>query len=72
MDRYEYFDIAIEDIIGPCRKKNLTEPRQIIMFLMRDELKLSYPVIGQELGGRDHTTVIHACDKIIRLLTTDD
>ncbi len=68
----EYFDIAIEDIIGPCRKKNLTEPRQIIMFLMRDELKLSYPVIGQELGGRDHTTVIHACDKIIRLLKTDD
>lgn len=68
----EYFDIAIEDIIGPCRKKNLTEPRQIIMFLMRTELKLSYPVIGQELGGRDHTTVIHACDKVIRVVKTDD
>jgi chromosomal replication initiator protein len=68
----EYFDISIEDIIGPCRKKNLTEPRQTIMYLMREELKLSYPVIGQELGGRDHTTVIHACDKIIRNLKTDD
>jgi chromosomal replication initiator protein len=68
----EYFDISIEDVVGPCRKKNLTEPRQIIMFIMRDELKLSYPVIGQEVGGRDHTTVIHACDKIIRNLKTDD
>lgn len=68
----EYFDIAIEDVIGPCRKKNLTEPRQMIMFIMREELKLSYPVIGQALGGRDHTTVIHACDKIIRNLKTDD
>lgn len=68
----EYFDISIEDIIGPCRKKNLTEPRQIIMYLMRDELKLSYPVIGQELGGRDHTTVIHACDKIINSIKTND
>ena len=68
----EYFDIDIPDIIGPCRKKNLTEPRQIIMFLMREEIKLSYPVIGQELGGRDHTTVIHACDKIIRHIKFND
>lgn len=68
----EYFDISIEDIIGPCRKKNLTEPRQIIMYLIRDELKLSFPVIGQELGGRDHTTVIHACDKIINEIKIND
>jgi len=68
----EYFDIAVEDVVGPCRKKNLTDPRQIIMFIMREELKLSYPVIGQALGGRDHTTVIHACDKIIRNLKIND
>lgn len=68
----EYYDIAIEDVVGPCRKKNLTDPRQIIMYIMREELKLSYPVIGQALGGRDHTTVIHACDKIIRNLKTND
>lgn len=68
----DYFDISIEDICGPCRKKNLTEPRQIVMFLMREELKLSYPVIGSELGGRDHTTVIHACDKTIRNLKIND
>ena len=68
----EYFDIEIDDIIGPCRKKNLAEPRQIIMYLMREEMKSSYPTIGHELGGRDHTTVIHAYDKIIRNLKTDD
>lgn len=68
----EYFDIPIEDVVGPCRKKNLTEPRQIIMYLMRSELKLSYPVIGQALGGRDHTTVIHACDKIEKNLKIED
>lgn len=68
----EYFDIAIDDIIGPCRKKNWAEPRQIIMYLMREEMKASYPTIGQELGGRDHTTVIHAYDKIVRNLKTDD
>jgi chromosomal replication initiator protein len=42
------------------------------MFLMREELKLSYPVIGQELGGRDHTTVIHACDKITKQIKLED
>jgi len=68
----EYFDIKIEDIIGPCRKKNLTEPRQIIMYLIREELKTSYPVIGQELGGRDHTTVMHACQKIEKNIKSDD
>jgi chromosomal replication initiator protein len=68
----QYFDIKIEDILSPCRKKNLTEPRQIIMYLMREELKFSYPNIGQELGGRDHTTVIHACDKVIRVMKIDD
>lgn len=68
----EYYDISIDNILSPCRKKNLTEPRQIIMYLMRDELKLSYPVIGAELGGRDHTTVIHACDKINNIIKTNE
>ncbi|MDO8669482.1 MAG: chromosomal replication initiator protein DnaA [Candidatus Buchananbacteria bacterium] len=68
----EYFDIEIDDITGPCRKKSLAEPRQIIMYLMREEMKASYPTIGHELGGRDHTTVIHAYDKIMRNLKTDD
>ena len=68
----EYFDIEIADLLGACRKKNLAEPRQIIMYLMREEMKSSYPTIGNEIGGRDHTTVIHAYEKIVKNLKTDD
>lgn len=59
-----FFDISIEDLAGASRKKELVVPRQITMYLMREELKNSYPNIGQELGGRDHTTAMHACAKI--------
>jgi chromosomal replication initiator protein len=46
------------------RKKDFVKPRQIAMYLMRDELKFSYPSIGDKFGGRDHTTAIHSCEKI--------
>ncbi|MFA7314642.1 MAG: chromosomal replication initiator protein DnaA, partial [Candidatus Magasanikbacteria bacterium] len=59
-----YFDISLEDVLGKSREKKLAFPRQIIMFLLREELKLSYPNIGDELGGRDHTTAMHAHTKI--------
>ena len=68
----QYFDIEIADITGSCRKKNLAGPRQIIMYIMREEMKASYPVIGQEIGGRDHTTAIHAYEKIVTNLKTDE
>ena len=60
----EYFDIKAADIIGNCRKKELVGPRQIVMYIMREEMNASYPSIGQELGGRDHTTAMHAYNKI--------
>ncbi|MDD5252228.1 MAG: chromosomal replication initiator protein DnaA [Patescibacteria group bacterium] len=63
-----YFDVSIQDIDGACREKRLAFPRQIIMFLMREETRSSYPSIGQEIGGRDHTTAMHAYDKIRREL----
>ena len=59
-----FFDVHIKDIIGKSRKKELVYPRQLTMYLMRKEVNTSYPTIGQELGGRDHTTAIHACNKI--------
>ena len=46
------------------RKKEIAWPRQIAMYLMREESKTSYPSIGRELGGRDHTTAIHAFEKV--------
>ncbi|MDD5043721.1 MAG: chromosomal replication initiator protein DnaA [Patescibacteria group bacterium] len=61
----EFYDLAIEELIGKSREKRLAYPRQIIMYLMREEVQSSYPAIGQELGGRDHTTAMHAYHKII-------
>jgi len=68
----EFYNISLNDLLGSCRKKNLVTPRQVAMYLMREEMKSSYPVIGQELGGRDHTTVIYACDKIKKLINTNE
>lgn len=66
-----YYDINIEDILGKSREKKLSFPRQIIMYIFRNELKMSYPAIGAELGGRDHTTAMHAHTKISTEIEND-
>jgi chromosomal replication initiator protein len=66
-----YYDIDDAVIYEKTRKKEVVKPRQIIMYLMRQDFSISYPTIGQKLGGRDHTTVIHSCEKIKRDLTAD-
>ncbi|MDD3284884.1 MAG: chromosomal replication initiator protein DnaA [Patescibacteria group bacterium] len=68
----EHFDISTEDITGNCRRKELVNPRQICMYLMRTELNRSYPSIGQEMGGRDHTTAIHGSNKVLEDLKTNE
>jgi chromosomal replication initiator protein len=60
-----FYDIDFKDLIGKGRKKELVWPRQISIFMMRKEINSSYPTIGQELGGRDHTTAMHAFNKIL-------
>lgn len=60
----EFYNISSSDLIKRSRKKEVVKPRQVAMFLLREETKLSFPEIGQKLGGRDHSTVIHACEKI--------
>jgi len=60
----EFYDVAIDDLTNRSRKKEIVHPRQIAMYLIREELKASYPYIGEKLGGRDHTTVIYAYEKI--------
>ena len=60
----DFFEISVVDLIGKSRKKEIVEPRQITMFLLRDVLSMSYPFIGDKVGKRDHTTAIHACEKI--------
>jgi len=60
----EFYDLKEREVISISRKKEIVIPRQVAMYLIREELKNSYPSIGRQLGGRDHTTVIHACKKI--------
>ena len=60
-----FYDVKIDDITGKSREKRVAFPRQVIMYLLREELKLSYPAIGEELGNRDHTTAMHAHTKIV-------
>lgn len=67
----EFFDINQEELVVRGRKKEVVVPRQIAMYLMRSELNYSYPGIGDRLGGRDHTTAMHAYEKINREIKTD-
>jgi chromosomal replication initiator protein len=60
----QYYDVAEKSIYEKTRKKEVVKPRQIIMYMLREEFSVSYPSIGEKLGGRDHTTVIHSCEKI--------
>lgn len=60
----DFYDIKEEELINQSRKREIVLPRQICMYLMREELKSSYPFIGEKFGGRDHTTVMHAYNKI--------
>jgi chromosomal replication initiator protein len=66
-----FFELKEMDIEKRSRKKEVVQPRQISMYLMRDILKMSYPNIGEKLGKRDHTTVIHACNKISKKINED-
>jgi chromosomal replication initiator protein len=59
-----HFQIPFEDIVGPKRDKDIVVPRQIAMYMLRNELKLSFPKIARELGRKDHTTAIHSVEKI--------
>ncbi len=65
----DFYEISQIDITNKGRKQEVVEPRQVVMYLLREVLKLSYPHIGEKLGKRDHTTVIHAHEKISKEIT---
>ena len=67
-----YFNLRIEDLKSQRRTRNVVYPRQIAMYLSRKLTDMSLPKIGEEFGGRDHTTVIHAYEKISENLKIDD
>ena len=67
-----YYGISLERVIGRERSREVALPRQIAMFLLREEANVSLPQIGVSLGGRDHTTVMYGCEKIADMLERDD
>jgi chromosomal replication initiator protein len=68
----EHFDLEESVLLGRGRSREVALPRQIAMYLIREETQASLPQIGEALGGRDHTTVMYGCDKIGEQLETDD
>lgn len=66
------YDLTEKDLLSTARRKEIVRPRQIAMYLLREELKESYPTIGRRFGGKDHTTVIYAWEKIARELKSND
>lgn len=66
------FGLTSESLLGRERTRKVALPRQIAMYLMREEANISLPQIGEALGGRDHTTVMYACDKVGDLIERDD
>ena len=64
----EFYDLKEKEIISSSRKKEIVKPRQIAMYLLREELKSSFPFIGRKFGGKDHTTAIYAFEKISKEL----
>jgi chromosomal replication initiator protein len=68
----EFYNISMEDLLKESRKKEFVKPRQVAMYIIRKELDNSFPSIGDFFGGRDHTTVMHAVEKVENLVSTKE
>jgi chromosomal replication initiator protein len=68
----EFYDLKEREVLTASRKKEIVYPRQIAMYLLREELKSSYPFIGRKFQGKDHTTAIHSCEKITKELQVNE
>ena len=67
----DFYSIEEESIYEKTRRKEIVKVRQVVMYILREDFNVSYPLIGQKLGGKDHTTVIHSCLKVKNDLKTD-
>lgn len=67
----EYYGVPVKDLLGKKRARPIVRPRQMAMALVRELTQDSFPEIGQAFGGRDHTTVIHACEQVAKLRESD-
>jgi len=68
----EFYGVEEASMYAKTRKREIVRPRQIMMYILREDFHLSYPAIGSVFGGRDHTTVIHACEKVRGNMVVDE
>ena len=68
----EYYGISVDEMIGKRRDRHIVFPRQVAMYIIREETASSLPAIGQAFGGRDHTTVLHSYEKIVQDCQDDE
>jgi chromosomal replication initiator protein len=68
----EAFDVTVDELLSRDRSRQVALPRQVAMYLLREEANISLPQIGDALGGRDHTTVMYGCEKVAEMLEQDD
>jgi chromosomal replication initiator protein len=68
----EFFGVRVDDLRSRGRNKSIVLPRQVAMYLCREIVKASLPDIGEGFGGKDHSTVIHACEKVKRMIAGED
>ena len=66
-----FFNLSLKDLTGPKRQKELVLPRHMAMYILCEDLNMTVEKIGQLLGGRDHTTVMHGRDRIKQLINSD-
>jgi chromosomal replication initiator protein len=67
----DFYNIDEDSIYNKTRKKEVVRPRQVVMYLLREDFSISFPSIGEKMGGRDHTTVIHSYEKVKEDVKTD-
>ncbi|MCX6018342.1 MAG: chromosomal replication initiator protein DnaA [Chloroflexi bacterium] len=68
----KYYNISVPEMVSPSRNKELVQPRQLAMYLIRQETEASLPEIGGLLGGRDHTTILHGVERVKNRLETEE
>ncbi len=68
----DFYDLPEKELLAPTRKKEVVKPRQVAMFLLKEELKETYSSIGRKFGGKDHTTIMYACSKIEKEIKEND
>ena len=67
----QYYKLSRDKLLSLDRSRDVAQPRQVAMYLLREDAHVSYPQIGEVLGGRDHTTVMYAVDKIKKVILDD-